>query len=102
MKYGTFDEWVTKFPWDELPYDWESNNKVQQQLTLTYPKPLRENRTGDFIEFWNDGVNTFHETSGAYQNAGVFVIYNKLFTDQELYEYAVETFHRYLTDTWDD
>ena len=105
MKYGTFDEWVTKFPWEELPVEWdlikEENDDHRHQVTLTYPAPLRENRTGDYLEFWNDGVNTFHETSGAYDNAGVFVICNKIFTDQELHEYGVELFHRCLTESWD-
>ena len=51
MKYGTFDEWVTKFPWEELPVEWdlikEENDDHRHQLTLTYPAPLRKNRTGD-------------------------------------------------------
>jgi len=105
MKYGTFDEWVTKFPWAELPSDWElireENGDHKHQLTLKYPAPLRKNRTGDYLEFWNDGVNTFHETSGAYDNAGVNIIRNKIYTDQELYEYGVELFHRCLTESWD-
>ena len=104
MKYGTFDEWVTKFPWDELPYNWdlikEENDDHRHQLSLPYHEPLRKNGTGDYLNFWNDGVNTFHETSGAYQNAGVYYIPNKIFTDQELYEYAVETFNRFLNDDW--
>ena len=72
--------------------NWRDHPDWQAQLTLRYPKVLRESRTGVDLTFYTNGHDTYYETSGEYDNAGPFLAADRTFSDSVLYDIAVEWF----------
>ena len=69
-----------------IPYyveDWD-NPAWQTQLTLPYPKYLRDHGTGQSVTFFTNGTDTYYETSGAYANAGAYMAEGHTFSDDTL------------------
>ena len=93
----TCEEFFEKRPAEEVSLE-DLDVPKKYQITFKYPEVLREYGDGDTIDFSNDGVNTYFETSGAYQNAGMFKFSNKIYTDMELYEYVYNHFRVLIED----
>tara|TARA_R100000306_G_C4374177_1_gene141252 strand:+ start:1596 stop:1904 length:309 start_codon:yes stop_codon:yes gene_type:complete len=62
------------------------------QLELPYPQELHDSGCGYMLQFYTNGVSTYHETLGEYNNAGPWLARGKLYTDFQLYEIAVDWF----------
>jgi hypothetical protein len=80
-----------KYPFEECTEeDYEKERTVQ--IEFTYPKKLRECLSGQVMIFEYDEENTYVETAGEWENAGMFVHRGKRYSDIELYEYVTEFF----------
>tara|TARA_R100001086_G_scaffold25646_2_gene12060 strand:- start:2803 stop:3156 length:354 start_codon:yes stop_codon:yes gene_type:complete len=73
---GLFEEMSLDFNWDDPAW--------QAQLTLPYPKYLRDHGTGHSITYYTNGTDTYYETSGAYANAGPYMARGHTFSDDAL------------------
>ena len=85
------EKFLEKYPVEEATSE-DYDIPTEHQITFRYPEVLRDCRAGELIDFYNDGVNTYFETSGEYQNAGMFKFSNKICTDIELYEFIYNFF----------
>tara|TARA_R100000963_G_C4598715_1_gene73251 strand:+ start:400 stop:711 length:312 start_codon:yes stop_codon:yes gene_type:complete len=97
----THDEYWEKYPVEEVSSE-ELDIPKEHQITFEYPEVLRDCRAGDTIGFYTDGVTTYFETSGEYQNAGMFKFSDKIFTDMELYEFIYNCFRMQIEDYVDE
>ena len=80
-----------KYPFEECNEE-EYNKEKTLQIEFTYPKELRDCHAGQEMIFKYDEENTYVETVGEWDNAGMFVHRGKRYTDIELYEYVLEFF----------
>tara|TARA_R110002020_G_scaffold13250_4_gene47770 strand:- start:442 stop:750 length:309 start_codon:yes stop_codon:yes gene_type:complete len=62
------------------------------QLELPYLQELHDSGCGYLLQFYTNGVSTYFETLGEYNNAGPWLARGKLFSDLELYEIAIDWF----------
>jgi len=85
------DAFCKKYPFEECAHE-DYEKERTHQIEFTYPKKLRDSMSGDSMCFEYDEENTYVETAGEWDNAGMFVHRGKRYSDIELYEYAIEFF----------
>tara|TARA_R100000789_G_scaffold96996_2_gene99140 strand:- start:3519 stop:3842 length:324 start_codon:yes stop_codon:yes gene_type:complete len=88
LQYGEFAE---KHPFEECNEE-DYNKEKTHQIEFIYPKELQRCLAGQVMIFKYDEENTYVETVGEWDNAGMFVHRGKRYTDIELYEYVLEFF----------
>ena len=98
MNKLTEDRYFRKYPIEEAHLA-DYGTPKKSQITFNFPEVLKEEGGGDYINFYNDGVSTYFEIAGAYQNCGLFTFNNKIYTDMELYEFVYNFFSRQIEDS---
>ena len=86
------DDFINKYPIEEADCEEYDYEKARHSIIFPYPEVLQKRGCGELISFWNDGTNTYFETSGKRpSNAGAFKLPGVL-TDMELYEFVIADF----------